>query len=151
MSNQEQLIQLMDQYQRSGVQRVAYMHATWLCTARHIRACNTCHCIFTHTNCYAFINSTCFSLTARNGEHHTGCMWKNQQHDGTDAGEFRVLSLPNPIHITLFLNWHFHKKELNHFTVNIRLYSYDPLLKSGVSCWLQQGPSWAISSFESFG
>jgi len=67
---------------------------------------------------------------------------QRKHHDvGTDAGEFRVLSLPNPIHITVFLNWHFHNKELNHFTVNIRLYSYDPLLKSGVSHWLQQGLS----------
>ena len=99
--------------------------------------------IYTHTHCCAFINSTCFYLAARNVKHRTGSMWKNQQHNVRDAGEFHVLSLPNPIHITVFLNWHIHRKELNHFIVNIRLYWYDTLLKYGVSRWLQQGLSWA--------
>jgi len=64
----------------------------------------------------------CFFLTETNDTKNK----KRTPGQPSDAdgprGEIRVLSLPNPNQITVLLNWHFNRKERNHFIVNIWLY-----------------------------
>jgi len=76
----------------------------------------------THTRRYAFTNPMCSSLTERAHAKNQKRTQGPQSEAERNSGEFSVLSLPNTIHIAVLLNWHFHRKERNHFIVNIRLY-----------------------------
>jgi hypothetical protein len=63
-----------------------------------------------------------FSLTARTPTESEESIKEQQTEDNTTTGEFCVLSLPKPTHIVVILNWQLHRKELNHFIVNTRVY-----------------------------